>query len=634
MNTEIVCFQCGTPNPATESFCEICGAALTQPTSSPASTQSLLNQRYLVIKEIGSGGFGTVYKVQDIQQSGNCILAVKSLDFGKIAPNDLQITINSFMREALMLSRLSHPNLPRIYEHFLENNNYYLVMDFIEGETLEDRLARPGQQRLDIAKVIRIGIELTTVLDYLHTQNPPIIFRDLKPANIMFTPTGQVYLIDFGIARHFKPGQKKDTTAFGTEGYAPLEQYGNAQTTPQSDIYSLGAVLHQLLSGDVPLFPPQFAPFNLSGAPQANLSNLVMQMLERDPQNRPASAAIVKRQLQQILQDLQSSVGATRVQPKPAAKGAPPTRVLPQPPIQKSRGELLHTSIHHSGAIYALMWSPDGKLLASAGEDCQVCISEALTGKAVFTYQQQHTASVRALAWSPNSKYVASAGNDRTVQVWQAQDGQELSTYREHRRWVQALSWSPDAKLIASGDASGQIHLWNPRNGQRQAVYRQHHASLHSLSFSPDGTLVASGDEAGAIHVWESISLSLYATHTGHQEEISALAWSPDGKCIASGSEDRKDHALHIWQATTGTQVATYTPHERMINALAWSPDGQSLASASRDQTVRILNSQTGDSLFTYRGHTSSINALAWSPDGNYLASASEDGQVQVWWAK
>jgi eukaryotic-like serine/threonine-protein kinase len=635
MNAEIVCPRCSTPNLATRNFCKDCGAELnaapTQPAPSPTSASQLFNQRYREIGHLGSGGFGAVFKVEDTKLA-NRVLAVKKLQPSTpLTPKEYQNAIDAFQREAEMLAGLKHRNLPQIYDCFEENNSYYLVMEFIAGKTLEKHIQGLKSLTMPEEQAIQIGIQIATVLDYLHTRKEKIIFRDIKPANIMIVPGGDIYLIDFGIARHFKPGQKKDTTALGSPGYAAPEQYGKDQTSPQSDIYSLGALLHQMLTGDDPSDSPfMFAP--LTGKPPI-LQQLLTSMLERDPQNRPASAAIVKQQLQQILQDLQSSAGATGGQPKPAAKSAPPTRVLPRQPVQRPCGELVHSCAHHREAIYALAWSPDGKMLASTGGDKQVCVWEALTGKVVFIYQK-HTANVHALAWSPNSKYVASAGNDRTVQVWQAKDGQAFTVYQEHRRWVQALSWSLDARLIASGDASGQIHLWNPRTRQCEASYRQHRASIYALSFSPDGSLVASGDEAGAIHVWESISLSLYATHTNHQEEISALAWSPDGKCIASSSEDRKDHALHIWQATTGTQVATYAPHERMINALAWSPDGQYLASASRDQTVRILDPQTGNSLFTYRGHTSSVNALAWSPDGNYLASASEDGQVQVWWAK
>src|SRR5215472_6963537 len=134
-------------------------------------------------------------------------------------------------------------------------------MDFIEGQTLEEMLQQRGTPGLPVAKVLRMADELCDVLDYLHRQQPPIIYRDLKPSNVMVTPTGHLVLIDFGIARLFKPGQAHDTVAFGSPGYAAPEQHGHTQTTAQSDLFSLGVLLHQLLTGSDPsrtpfLFPP------------------------------------------------------------------------------------------------------------------------------------------------------------------------------------------------------------------------------------------------------------------------------------------------------------------------------------------------------------------------------------------
>src|SRR5439155_22783292 len=154
------------------------------------------------------------------------------------------------------------------YEYFGEDGRWYLVMDFIEGSTLEDRINKAKGHVLPNAKVVDIGLQLAKVLGYLHTRPKPIIFRDLKPLNIMLTPDGNVYLIDFGIARHFKPGQAKDTIAYGSPGYAAPEQYGKTQSTPRADIFCLGVTLHQLLTGSDPSDTPfQFAPLQLQGQP-------------------------------------------------------------------------------------------------------------------------------------------------------------------------------------------------------------------------------------------------------------------------------------------------------------------------------------------------------------------------------
>ena len=208
------------------------------PAELPSS--SLFRNRYFIMSKVGAGGFGSVYKATDIQ-SGDRLVAIKEVSLLGLHPQAMIEATTTFQREVSLLSQLDHPNLPRVYEHFQTTGQWYLVMDFIAGETLEEYQSKALNRRLLLSEVLDIGLQLCTVLDYLHSHQPPIVFRDLKPANIMRTPKGQLYLIDFGIARYFKPGQAKDTVALGSLGYAAPEQYGKAQTTPRADIYSLGA---------------------------------------------------------------------------------------------------------------------------------------------------------------------------------------------------------------------------------------------------------------------------------------------------------------------------------------------------------------------------------------------------------
>src|SRR5579859_237102 len=221
---------------------------------------TLFRNRYFIMDQVGAGGFGSVYKARDIQ-SGDRLVAIKEVSLLGLHPQAMIEATTAFQREVSVLSQLDHPNLPRVYEYIQNPGHWYLVMDFITGETLEEYQSQAPNGRLLLSEVLDIGIQLCIVLDYLHSQQPPIVFRDLKPANIMRTPTGQLYLIDFGIARYFKPGQAKDTVALGSLGYAAPEQYGKAQTTPRADIYSLGAVLHQLLTTKDPTESPfRFPP--------------------------------------------------------------------------------------------------------------------------------------------------------------------------------------------------------------------------------------------------------------------------------------------------------------------------------------------------------------------------------------
>lgn len=301
------CASCGAANRAHAAFCRHCGSPLAR--GSPPSgltgrltSGQVLWQRYRILQVVGRGGMGAVYKAED-SQFGNRLVAVKEMGQTGLAPQEVAEATKQFRQEALLLAGLKHPSLPSIYDHFYENGHWYLVMDFIEGETLAKHFTKAKGRVLPVPEVLEIGIQLSKVLGYLHTRPTPIIFRDLKPANVMLTPEGNVYLIDFGIARLFKPGQIKDTKAYGSEGYAAPEQHGRAQTTPQSDIYSLGAMLHEMLSGNDPSRTPfQFAPLRLGNqAGLASLERLIMQMVEMSKDKRPPSMDAVKQELQRTV---------------------------------------------------------------------------------------------------------------------------------------------------------------------------------------------------------------------------------------------------------------------------------------------------------------------------------------------
>jgi tRNA A-37 threonylcarbamoyl transferase component Bud32 len=274
----LTCQFCGENNPVGASFCDKCGGALTSAVAAQASAQAsaqvqaaqatakqqavrvtatphagtgrlpprtLLGKRYLIVKTVGKGGMAAVYQATDIRS--NRVVALKEMSQESLSPEELREALESFAAEARLLKSLNHDNLPKVYDSFSENSRHYLAMEFIEGQTLEQRLA-DAHAPLPEAEVLRWAAQLCAALTYLHTRKPPIIFRDLKPANIMLTPQGKIKLVDFGIARFFSPNRKRDTQALGTPGYAPPEQYGSAQTDARADIYALGATLYQLLT--------------------------------------------------------------------------------------------------------------------------------------------------------------------------------------------------------------------------------------------------------------------------------------------------------------------------------------------------------------------------------------------------
>jgi len=331
---EIICPSCGTRNVLTARFCHQCAtplAGVTYPVglgTGLLSPKTMLANRYLIVQKIGQGGMGAVYQATDTRL-GHKVVAVKEMSDAAITdPLEKQQVRQAFEREAQMLATLNHPNLPRVTDHFSEGGKQYLVMDFIEGRTLEEILNQtPGF--LDEKQALDWGVQLCEVLDYLHSQQPPVIFRDLKPTNIMLHRDGKVKLIDFGIARLFKPGKTADTVSFGTAGYAPPEQYGKGQTDARSDIYALGATLHHLLTGRDPAQTPfHFLPVrSLNSSVSEAVDQTILRAVEQDPNQRWQTA----RQMHSALLSPQPAAPV----PMPAAAPAvvpPATVVAPQPP--------------------------------------------------------------------------------------------------------------------------------------------------------------------------------------------------------------------------------------------------------------------------------------------------------------
>ncbi len=243
---------------------------------------TILQSRYRLLRPLGSGGMGDVYLAEDTRLTGRQC-AIKGMSPAALPPADRNWAITAFRQEAQMLATLRHRGLTEVMDFFAEGSSWYLVMEYVQGITLEQRLQQAPGQRLPVQEALTIIYQLCNVLDYLHQQNPPVIFRDLKPANVMLTPQGEVKLIDFGIARFFKPGKAQDTVNLGTPGYAAPEQHGQGgQTDARSDVYSLGVLLHQILTGH----DPTTTVFSLPSARSLN------------PAIPPAGEAVIARATQ------------------------------------------------------------------------------------------------------------------------------------------------------------------------------------------------------------------------------------------------------------------------------------------------------------------------------------------------
>ncbi|MCI0339245.1 MAG: protein kinase [Acidobacteria bacterium] len=273
---------------------------------------TLLVDRYKIVKRIGGGGMGSVYLAED-QNLANRPVAVKEMIEMFADENARGKAIEDFKREAELLARLDHPSIPTIYQYFFDTNRgrYYLVMKYIDGGDLGAR-QRVSGGKVDEPTVTKWAVDTSDVLDYIHSQAPPIIYRDLKPANLMIDArANRVMLVDFGIARFVAPTQK-GVTAIGTMGYAPPELFaGNVE--PRSDIYSLGATMFHLLTGhdpqDNPLLIFDFAknpkPRQLNPAITQEMEEMICRAVEHKPENRFSSAKAFGQSLQEHLRYLQ-----------------------------------------------------------------------------------------------------------------------------------------------------------------------------------------------------------------------------------------------------------------------------------------------------------------------------------------
>lgn len=266
------------------------------------SKGALLQERYEIIRVMAIGGMSVVYQARDLRFSNvTKVCAVKEMINSAPDPQLRELAVQNFEREANILATLSHPAVPKIFDYFSESNRSYLVMELIEGQDLETVLNQTTDF-LPEETVTEWALQVCDVLGYLHSYDPPIIYRDIKPSNVMLDKHGRIMLVDFGIAKVFQTGQKG--TMIGTEGYSPPEQYRGA-AEPRGDLYALGATMHHLLTKRDPRLEPPFSfherPIR-SFNPQvsAGLEAVVMRALEYDVDKRFASAEEMRQALVQL----------------------------------------------------------------------------------------------------------------------------------------------------------------------------------------------------------------------------------------------------------------------------------------------------------------------------------------------
>jgi serine/threonine protein kinase len=292
----IYCINCSYSNKEDDKNCTKCSASLQNCPRDKLTRVIILNERYKLIAPLKAGGMAGIYVAKDMRLNSLC--AVKELFLHFFGDDQKKYSLERFKTEAEILAKLRHPNLPCVTDYFFESKKYYLVMDYIAGDDLYTILKKEGSPGLPEEMIVSLAITICKVLEYLHRHQPPIIYRDLKPSNIMIRARDKhIMLVDFGVAKMLEDDDTQ--TGVGTQGYSPREQY-RGKTETRSDIYSLGATLHHLVTGVTPV-PFKFKPVrDINPRISEKLEAVLMRALQDRPEDRYFTATEMKHALKLI----------------------------------------------------------------------------------------------------------------------------------------------------------------------------------------------------------------------------------------------------------------------------------------------------------------------------------------------
>lgn len=403
--------------------------------------------RYAIQEVIGIGGMGSVYRARDMHfPNVTKLVAVKEMI--NTAPDPLvrETIVQNFEREANLLATLHHPSIPRIYDYFSIESRSYLVLEFIHGKDME-AIINEAKSFLPEEQVLSWAIELCDVLDYLHKHKPdPIIFRDMKPSNVMVNNNGDIMLVDFGIAKTFQSGIKG--TMIGTEGYSPPEQY-RGEATPSADIYALGATIHHALTRRDPRLEP---PFSFAERPMrrintsvsADMEAVVNTALEYNPESRFRTAADMKQALTTVAHKTGALVRMAGTQPISAnAGGIKPLWTF------KCEDEVRGTPVVHQGMLY--IGSYDNNLYALNAAD----------GKFQWKYPTDGGVVSRPLVADGNILF---GSEDKRLHVVSVRSGKVVWTYYTDGP-IRSSPRVADGHIFIGSD-DRQLHAINMNTGR------------------------------------------------------------------------------------------------------------------------------------------------------------------------
>ncbi len=647
---------------------------------------SLIGKRishYRIDSLIGQGGMGEVYKAYDENLHREVALKMLPVEF-----TDDSERARRFEQEAFTTSKLNHPNIVTIFEIGRVDGTQFIASEYIEGQTLRQLLsdkANGTSRALPLEQAIEIAIQIASALGAAHTAW--IIHRDIKPENIMVRADGVVKVLDFGIAklaRHeeFPPsaravlsnetedGNGCKTIAgaiVGTANYMSPEQARGEPLDGRTDIFSLGAVLYEMLTGERLLGASSktngvLLPARLTESLPRRVERIVRKATREQREARYASAAEMLDDLLRVKQRLENR-SARRVAQFSAA-GLLVIVALAGLSAWASRGQVWDERIlrdGHTAAVRRAVFSPDGTRLVSVGEDHQVIVWDFARRERVKTLTE-HTSRVNAVAFSPDSRWFATGSDDKTIIIWDTTQLQHAAVLRDQPGSVLSLAFSPDGRRLVSGCGGplSMTRVWDTANWQELCEFswgasygdfvflsndelgditgRIWNASTGKLiqdagpewagnwvELSPDGKQRASITTGGDVNIIDLKSQELLYTRHAHFDHGRSVAYSPNGKWLATAAE-----RIILWDTKSLEKIAPLE-YESIVWSVAFSPDGKWLVSTHGDGAILVWDVNQRERVANLREHSAGVRGVAFSPDGKLVASASEDQSVIVW---